>query len=141
MKIWNDVTFSLASALKLYSINSRVCMICHLKVLVRDGIRCLVGVIDMLLTKAAIYLVSVASVHGFSDEFNLLQVVFVACVAAVKYRPNTTSLINCVVLFFFRCPGIMDCMLFTFEKKKSFAHAFVVVSDVAYFITIDKQLQ
>jgi len=51
-------------------------------------------------------------------QFNLLQMVFSACVAAVKCRP---VLHHCVVIFFWSS-GIMECtcMLFTFENGVPF---------------------
>jgi len=48
----------------------------------------------------------------FSVLFNSQQLVFSACVAAVKCRP---VLHRCVVILFWSS-GIMDCMLFTFEN-------------------------
>ena len=52
--------------------------------------------------------------EGFPfHQLNLLQLVFSACVAAVKCR---RVLHRCVVIFFWSS-GIMDCMWFTFENR------------------------
>ena len=66
-----------------------------------------------------------------SVEFNLLQLMFSACVAAVKCR---IVLHNCEVLFFWSS----DCMLFTFESS---AQALGSASGVASVITTDEQLR
>ena len=49
-------------------------------------------------------------------QFNLLQLVFSACVASVIFRP---VLHHCVVILFWSI-GIMDCMLITFKKGSAF---------------------
>ena len=69
--------------------------------------------------------------HG---GFNFLQLVFIACVAAVKCRP---ILLHCVVIFFWSS-GAMACMLFIFENKSSTQGG---DSGMASFITSDEQLQ
>ena len=45
-------------------------------------------------------------------NFNLLQLMLSACVAAVKCRPVTH---HCIYICW--SPMIIDCMLLTFEKK------------------------
>jgi len=62
--------------------------------------------------------------------FNVLQLLFSACVEAVICR---LVLNHCLVIIFWSY-GIMDCMLFT-------SHALEGVSGVAYFVAIEKQLQ
>ena len=70
--------------------------------------------------------------------YYILQLLFSACVAAVKSRP---VLHHCVVIFFWSS-GIMECtcMLFTFGNGV-LLHALGGVSGVASFITTDEQLQ
>ena len=53
----------------------------------------------------------------FSVEFNLLQLMFSACVAAVKCRP---VLHQCVVIFFLSS-GIMDCICLIWKKSTAYA--------------------
>ena len=72
----------------------------------------------------------------FSLKFNLLQLVFSACVATVKLR---RVLQHCVVILFCSS-GIMDSTLFTY-RKYSYAHAIGGDSGVASWITSDEQLQ
>jgi len=70
-------------------------------------------------TAAAIFLCRICFMRAtlFSVEFNLqnvLHMVLSACVAAVQCRPQ---LHHSVVIFVWSI-GIMDCIMFTFEKNR-----------------------
>ena len=56
-----------------------------------------------------------------------------------RFNSPVLSLYHCVVIFF-GYSEIMDCVLFTFENKRS-AHALGGVGGVASFITTDEMLQ
>jgi len=69
-------------------------------------------------------------------KYNLLQLAFSACMAAVKCRP---VLHHCVVIFVL---VLNDYGLYVvkIKNKKSPAHELVGVSGVTSFITTDRQL-
>jgi len=90
-------------------------------------------------TEAAVFSCRLCFLRAFpfTSLILLTQLVFSACVAAVKSRP---VLHHCVVIFFWSS-GIMECtcMLLKFEMES--AHALGGVSGVTSFITTNEQLQ
>ena len=72
-------------------------------------------------------------IYLFKQMYELIQLVFSACVAAVKSRP---VLHHCVVIFVWSSE-IMECTCMLLSS----AHALGGVSGVALFITTDERLQ